>query len=203
MTMKHCALLSAALLLLAAMPATGWGQVSKPPGQEEHKDHGNLGIYFDYSRVQGFNLLGVGGRIGFNVRRNIVLEAEMAYDFENTQTQTISAGGSTNTINTSLKMMDFLFGGKIQIPHSKHFFALAKAGIANFGVSGPAPPGGINNQIAGIVNGNIDAVAYPGGGVEFKVGRINFRAEAGDEIIWLNNGAKNNLRATIGPQLRF
>lgn len=200
--MKHFAMLSAALLLLV-VPATGWGQISKPPGQEEHKDHGNLGVYFNYSRVQGFNLLGIGGRIGFNVRRNIVLEAEGAYGFQNTQTRTITAGGSTNTINSSLRMADFLFGGKIQIPHSKHFFALAKAGIANFGVSGPAPPGGINNQIDGIVDGNVDAVFYPGGGVEFKVGRVNFRAEAGDEIIWLNNGAKNNLRATIGPQLRF
>jgi opacity protein-like surface antigen len=202
--MKHFAMLSAALLLLAAMPAAAWGQVSKPPGQEEHKDHGNMGVYFDYSRLpQGFDLLGVGGRIGFNVRHNIVLEAEMAYDFQKTQTQTISAGGSTNTTKISMKMMDFLFGGKIQIPRSKHFFALAKAGMANFGVSGPAPPGGINNQIGGIVNGNVDAVFYPGGGVEFKVGRINFRAEAGDEIIWINNDAKNNLRATIGPQLRF
>src|SRR5260370_12800229 len=113
----------------------------------------------------------------------------MAYDFQNTQTQTISAGGSTNTIKTSLKMMDFLFGGKIQIPHSKHFFALAKAGIANFGVSGPAPPGGINNQIVGIVNGKVDAVFYPGVGVEFKVGRLNFSAEAGDRELWTHNCA--------------
>lgn len=199
--MKHFAMLSAAALSLAVMPAAGWGQVNRPPGQAENKDHGNLGAYFDITRVQGFTLFGVGGRMGFNIRPKIVLEGEFAYDFERSQTQTITAGGSTNTITTNLRMWDALFGPKIQI--TRHFFALAKAGMANFGVSGPAPPGGINNQIGGIVNGNLDKVFYPGGGVEFKLGRVNFRAEAGDEVIWLNNGAHNNLRATVGPQLRF
>ncbi|HEY6308245.1 MAG TPA: hypothetical protein VI488_17505 [Candidatus Angelobacter sp.] len=199
--MKHFAMLSAAVLLVAAMPAAGWGQVSKPPGQTENKDHGNMGVYFGVAHVQGYTLFGVGGRMGFNVHRRIVLEGEYAYFFQRSQTQTVAAGGSSNTITTNLRMWDALFGPKINI--TKHFFALAKAGMADFGVSGPAPPGGINNQIGGIVNGNLDKVIYPGGGVEFKVGRVHFRAEAGDEIIWFNNGAHSNLRATIGPQLRF
>jgi hypothetical protein len=194
-------MLSAAVLLVAAMPAAGWGQVSKPPGQTENKDHGNIGVYFGVARVQGYTLFGVGGRMGFNVRRRIVLEGEYAYFFQRSQTQNVSAGGSNNTITTNLRMWDALFGAKVNI--TKHFFALAKGGMADFGVNGPAPPGGINNQVGGIVNGNLDKVVYPGGGVEFKVGRVNFRAEAGDEIIWLNNGAHSNLRATIGPQLRF
>jgi hypothetical protein len=183
------------------MPVVGWGQVSKPPGQTENKDHGNLGAYFDFTRVQGFNLLGIGGRMGFNVTRRIVLEGEFAYDFQRSKTQTITAGGSTNTITTNLRMWDALFGPKVNI--TKHFFVLAKGGLAHFGVSGPAPPGGINNQIGGIVNGNLDTAVFAGGGVEFKIKKINFRADAGDEIIWLNNGAQSNFRATFGPQLRF
>lgn len=199
--MRYFAMLSAAVLLLTVMSAEGLGQVSNPPGQTENKDHGNLGVFFDATRVQGFTLFGVGGRMGFNVHRRIVLEGEFAYDFQRSMTQTIAAGGSTNTITTNLRMWDLLFGPKLNI--TKHFFALAKGGVANFAVNGPAPPGGINNQFDGIVNGNTDAVFYPGGGVEFKLGRVNIRAEAGDEIIWLNNGAHSNLRATIGPQLRF
>lgn len=193
-------MLSAAVLILG-LPAGAWGQVSKPPGTTENKDHGNLAAYFDVTRVQGFTLFGVGGRMGFNITRRIVLEGEYAYDFNRSQSQTITAGGSTNTITTNLGMWHALFGPKVNI--RKHFFVLGKAGLTQFRVSGPAPPGGINNQFDGIVNGNLDTAVFAGGGVEFKIKKINFRADAGDEIIWLNNGAKSNFRATIGPQLRF
>jgi hypothetical protein len=199
--MRYFAMIRAAVLLLVAMPILGWSQVAKPPGQTEHKDHGNLAAYFDVTRVQGFTLYGVGGRMGFNVTKRIVLEGEYAYDFQRSMTQTVSAGGSTNTITTNLKMWDALFGPKVNI--TKHFFALAKGGLARFSVNGPAPPGGINNQIGGIVNGNLDTAIFAGGGVEWKIKRVNFRADVGDEIIWLNNGAQSNFRATIGPQLRF
>jgi hypothetical protein len=199
--MKYFAMLIAAVSLLAAMTAQGWGQVSRPPGQSENQDHGNLAAYFDVTRVQGFTLFGVGGGMGFNVTRRIVLEAEYAYEFQRSNSQTITAGGSTNTITTNLHMWDTLFGPKVNL--TKHFFVLGKGGLAKFTVSGPAPPGGINNQINGIANGNLDAAIYAGGGVEFKIKRLNFRADAGDLLIWLNNGAQSNFRATIGPQLRF
>jgi hypothetical protein len=198
-TMKH--LFRTAVLLLAAMPVQGWGQVSRPPGQNENKDHGDLGAYFNVARVQGYTLFGVGGRMGFNVTRRIVLEGEYAYNFQRSKSQTITAGGSTNTITTNLQMWDTLFGPKVNI--TKHFFLLAKGGLAKFSVSGPAPPGGINNQINGIANGNLDTAVFAGGGVEFKIKRISFRADAGDELIWLTTGAQSNFRATFGPQLRF
>jgi hypothetical protein len=199
--MKHFAMLSAAILLATVIPTRSWGQISKPPGQTENKDHGNLGVYFDVTRVQGFTLFGVGGRIGFNVTRRIVLEAEYAYDFQRSMTQTVTAGGSTNTITTNLRMWDVLFGPKVNL--TKHLFVLGKAGLANFAVSGPSTPGGVNNQFDGIVNGNLDTAVFVGGGGEFKIKKINFRADVGDEIIWLNNGAQSNIRATFGPQLRF
>jgi len=199
--MKHFAMLSAAIFLATVIPAQSWGQISKPPGQTENQDHGNLGVYFDVSRVQGFTLFGVGGRMGFNVTRRIVLEAEYAYDFQRSMTQTVTAGGSTNTITTNLRMWHVLFGAKVNL--TKHFFVLGKAGLADFAVSGPSIPGGVNNQIDGIVNGNLDTAVFVGGGTEFKIKKISFRADVGDEIIWLNNGAQNNPRATFGPQLRF
>src|SRR5947209_12304003 len=51
--------------------------------QTGDKDHGNFGVYFDYTRLQfaKLNLFGVGGRVGINVHPHIALEGEMAYDF--------------------------------------------------------------------------------------------------------------------------
>jgi hypothetical protein len=80
---------------------------------------------------------------------------------------------------------------------------LLKGGFVNFGVGGPVTAGVINNQINNIVDGNTNGVFYPGGGVEFNAGWFGFRVEAGDEIMFLNNGTTNNFRATLGPQIRF
>jgi hypothetical protein len=96
-----------------------------------------------------------------------------------------------------------LFGLKIQTTGSTRFFALVKGGFVNFGVGGPVTAGVINNQINGIVDGDTNAVAYPGGGVEFNHGWFGIRLEAGDEIMFLHSGTTNNLRATFGPQIRF
>jgi hypothetical protein len=202
--MKNLAMLSVAALCLALVPAT---QAQTNPQDEgnQNKNHGNIGAYVDYTRLQGqsLNMFGVGGRIGFNIKKRIVLEAEMAYDFERTSTQTFTAGSSTSTVRTDVRVLHALFGPKIQAPGPKGFFLFTKAGLVNFGVGGPVTAGAINNQIGNIINGDINTAIYPGGGFEFKIGRIGFRAEAGDELIWLRNGVQSNFRATFGPQLRF
>lgn len=210
--MNRFAMFTAALLI-AGIPTKGSGQIAPPPGSETHREHGNVGAFFDYTRFQpqGLNLFGFGGRVGFNVQRHVVLEAELAYDFSRSSTQTLSTAGATNNITTNIKAFHGLFGPKIQTTGGRiRYFGFFKGGFVNFGISGPNPAGGINNQIGNIVNGDIDKVYYPGGGVEFKIGRVLVRAEAGDELIYFNNtpnafatSPHNNLRATIGPQLRF
>jgi hypothetical protein len=95
--MKRFAILSAIALCLAILTPAALGQENPDP----HKDlinHGNLGLYFDLTRLANtqLNMFGVGGRIGFNVQRHIVLEGEMAYDFEQSKSQTLTSGGSTN-----------------------------------------------------------------------------------------------------------
>src|SRR5215472_15453463 len=201
-----------AALLFALVPMSGWGQISPPPGSEQHREHGNLGAFFSYTRLQDqdLNLLGVGGRVGFNVHRNVVLEADVAYDFSRSLTQTVSAGGASNTITTNVKAFHGLFRPKIQTTGKIRYFGFFKAGFVNFGVSGPTPGGGINNQLGNILNGNLDKAYYPGGGIEFKVGRVTMRVEAGDELINYNStptsfatSPHNNIRATIGPQVHF
>jgi hypothetical protein len=210
--MKRFAMFCLTMLSLAVVAPPSWGQISPPPGNEKHREHGSAGVFVDYTRFQSqsLNLIGVGGRIGFNVQRHVAIEADLAYDFSRTLTQPLAAGGAANSVNTNVKMFHALFGPKIQTTGRIRYFGFFKAGIVNFGISGPAPAGGINNQLGTILNGDLDKVYYPGGGVEFKIKRVTMRAEAGDELIYfasgptsITNSPHNNLRATIGPMVRF
>jgi hypothetical protein len=196
--MKRLAILGALALCLATLtPAAS--------AQSDDKNHGSLGAFFNFTRLQpaDLNMWGVGARLGINIRKHVVLEGEMAYDFERSRTQTITAGAVTTTVRSNLRMLHGLFGPKIQTTGPVRIFAVVKGGFVNFGVGGPVTAGVINNQINTIVDGDTDGVVYPGGGIEFNVGWLGIRAEAGDEIMFLNNGMQNNFRATIGPQIRF
>jgi hypothetical protein len=197
--MKRLAILSALALCIASFAPAASAQSS------DDKNHGNLGVYFDFTRLQpaDLNMLGVGARLGVNVRKHVVVEGEMAYDFERTKTQTITVGNLTTTVRSNVRLLHGLFGLKIQSTGPVRFFGLLKGGFVNFGVGGPVTAGVINNQIGTIVDGNTDGVFYPGGGVEFNAGWLGIRAEAGDEIMFLNGGTRNNFRAAIGPQIRF
>jgi len=198
--MKRIAIL-AALALCCAMIAP------RASAQENNSyNHGNFGVFFDYNRLGGIqgshpNMFGVGARVGFNVQRHVVLEGEMAYDFERNVTTTTT--GITNFNRSSLRLLSGLFGPKIQTTGPVRIFAVLKGGFVNFGVGGPATAGTINNQIGNIVDGNTDGVFYPGGGVEFDGGWLGFRAEAGDQMFFVNGGRQNNLRVTFGPQFNF
>lgn len=200
--MKRIAVLTALALTIAMAAPRASAQAS------DNKNHGNLGVYLDWTRLGGIqgthpNLFGVGGRLGINVHPHVVLEGEMAYDFEQNVTSSITSGGITTTNRSKLRLLHGLFGPKIQTTGPVRVFALLKGGFVNFGVGGPVTAGTINNQIGNIVDGNTNGVFYPGGGVEFNVGWLGIRAEAGDEIMFLNNNTQNNLRFTVGPQIRF
>jgi opacity protein-like surface antigen len=198
--MKRLAILCALALCMASLAPAASAQTTR-----DDKNHGSIGAFVNFTRLQpaDLNMLGVGARLGINVRKHIVIEGEGAYDFERSKTQTITTGVVTSTVRSNLRMLHFLAGPKIQTTGPVRIFALLKGGLVNFGVGGPVTAGAINNQIGTIVDGDTKAVFYPGGGVEFNVGWLGLRAEAGDEIMFLNNGAQNNFRATFGPQIRF
>jgi len=197
--MKRFAILFALVLSIAAFSPAASAQ------SDDDKNHGNLGVYMDFTRLQpaDLNMFGVGARLGINVRKHAVLEGEMAYDFERTKVQTITTGVITSTVRSNLRMLHGLFGLKLQTTGSVRVFGLLKGGFVNFGVGGPVTAGTINNQINNIVDGDTNGAFYPGGGVEFNKGWLGVRAEAGDEIMFLSGGMRNNFRATIGPQIRF
>jgi hypothetical protein len=198
--MKRLAILGALALCVATLTPAASAQ-----SNGDDKNHGSLGAFFNFTRLQpaDLDLWGVGARLGINVRKHVVMEGEMAYDFERTKTQTITTGAITTTVRSNLRMLHGLFGPKIQTTGPVRIFAVLKGGFVNFGVGGPVTAGAINNQINTIVDGDTNGVFYPGGGIEFNVGWLGIRAEAGDEIMFLNNGTQNNFRATIGPQIRF
>jgi opacity protein-like surface antigen len=199
--MKRIAIVCALAMCVAAFAPAALAQTTST----DDKNHGNLGVFFDFTRLSDaqLNMLGVGGRFGFNIKKHVVLEAEMAYDFERSKTQTITTGVITTTVRSNLRMLHALFGPKIQTTGPIRFFGMVKGGFVNFGVGGPVTAGAINNQIGTIVDGDTKAAIYPGGGMEFNVGWLGFRVEAGDEIIFMNNSTSNNFRATFGPQIRF
>ena len=170
------------------------------------KDHGEVGAFFNMTRLHhanDTNFYGFGGRVGFNVHPNVQFEGEMAYDFERCFTTSVTGAGITNTSRSNLRLLHGLFGPKIQSTGPVRIFATVKGGFVNFGVGGPVTAGTINNQINNVVDGDTDAAVYPAGGIELNIGWLGIRAEAGDEIIFFPDKARNSFRGTIGPQIRF
>lgn len=173
--------------------------------QDNDRNHGEFGVYFDWTRLQfaKLNMFGVGGRVGFNLKPAIALEAEMAYDFERSQTATIISGTTTSTVRSNLRLIHGLFGPKIQTTKGPvRIFAVLKGGLLNFGVGGAVTGGTFAGQIATIQDGDTNGVFYPGGGVEFNAGAFGIRLEAGDEMFW-DNGVNHNFKFMGGPQIRF
>src|SRR5262245_2891594 len=72
-----------------------------------HWNHGSIGLFADYLRLDaaGTNNWGIGGRAGFAIHPNVHLEGEMAYDFEESHTATISSGLTTTTYRASFRVL--------------------------------------------------------------------------------------------------
>src|SRR5215475_10169639 len=173
--MKRFAILSALGLCLAMIAPAASAQ-----GNDD-KNHGNFGVYADYFRLQFAkqNFFGIGGRLGLNIHPHIVLEGEMAYDFEQNTTASITdLSGNTTTIRSNLRLLHGLFGPKIQSTGPVRIFAVIKGGFLNFRAGNNGVTfGNIGNQVANVLNGDTNGVIYPGGGVEFNAGHIGLRLE--------------------------
>jgi hypothetical protein len=170
------------------------------------QNQGEVGAFVDYFRFTDAptvrNFIGLGGRAAFNVQRNVQIEGEMAYDFNRSFTNTFSNGVTTVLVDSKLHTLHGFFGPKFQTDAGPfRFFVTGKVGFDNFTVNNLNAPSGFTNTV-GLTNGTTCFAVYPGGGIEAFAGPIGVRLEVGDDIFF-NNGAHNNLRATIGPQFRF
>jgi hypothetical protein len=198
LAMKHY-LVMALLVLGLAAPSVLMAQ---------EYDHGEVGAFADYFRLgvtdPQINFVGLGGRVGFNVNPHVALEAEMSYDFKRNFTSTFSNGITTEFANTRLRPLTALFGPKFQAGTSSpiRIFLTPKVGFVNFSVSDQNAAAGFQGALGAVTSGNTRFAVYPGGGIEGFWGFFGFRLDVGDEI-YFDSGARNNLRATFGPVIRF
>jgi hypothetical protein len=196
--MKRC-LITAALVFGLMTPLMVWAQ------ENEHVEVGVFANYFRLSRshASDVNFTGVGGRIGFNVNPYTQLEAEMAYDFSRAYTPSCDECGGVGFARSNTRVLHGLFGPKFQAGLGGFkVFATGKVGIISFDTTNQGVGSGFEGSLGAVGNGNAKLAVYPGGGIEGFLGPVGIRLEAGDEI-YFDNGARNNLRVTVGPTFRF
>jgi hypothetical protein len=169
------------------------------------QDHGEIGVYGELFRASAssLNLYGVGGRVGLNVHPNVALEAEGSYDFSQSNTTSLSGiNSNTTTFLSDLRATHFAFGPKFQLGTNSpvRAFLFAKGGFVRFGVT----PGAVTfgNFPTSLQNTDLNGVFYPGGGLEFFLGPLGIRVDAGDEI-YFDRGAQHDLKLSFGPTIRF
>ena len=168
-----------------------------------------VGVLLDYLSVSQTqtNNFGVGGRFGYRVHHNVMLEGELAYDYGvNFQEvySNIASGNITAFEQTSIGVTQGLFGPKLQPAHG-HLrpFVTLKGGFIDFRLSPSLIPySSVLSAVLGIRDSSLNAALYPAGGAEATLGPLGLRLEFGD-LIYFNEGAHNNLRITFGPILRF
>ena len=163
-----------------------------------------VGAFVDYFRLgrtdPSLNYAGLGGRLAFNLRPSVQLEAEMAYDFDRTYNNPFDDG---NIFRSQTHILHGLFGPKFQTGSGPfRFFVTGKAGLISFTTNTQNPPTGFKSALGAVGNGDAKFALYPGGGVEGFIGPVGLRLEVGDDI-YFDNGARNNLRVTFGPTIRF
>ena len=199
--MKRVAII-AVLALAVMLPCTAMA--------EDNRDHIEVGVFADYVRLQhadNANLWGVGGRFGIGAAPHVNLEAEMAYDFERTITNTFSTTTgpvtTTTTARTPLRLWHGTFGPMLWFG-SKHAraFVVLKGGFLNFSVSRGTAVSGFTGAVATFSDGDTNGVFYPGGGFELSAGPIGFRLDVGD-LMYFDNGANHNLSVKFGPNFHF
>ena len=196
------------LLLLAGLSPITFAQSQNQ--KSEGTDHVQIGVFADYLRLSQTNtdFAGVGARVGFTAFKNLKLEGEMAYDFNHVYTEGFTDNSSvppTVTLNRSnFRALHGMFGPKLELGHyAFHPFITVKGGASTFFFDHrPATFDTFASTVDNLRTSNLNAVLYPGGGVEGHVGPIGLRLDVGDEI-YFANGAHHNLRVAFGPYFRF
>ena len=167
------------------------------------------GVFLDYLNVSqtSTNNFGLGGRFGYRVYRDVMLEGELAYDYGlnfDEAYRNLANGNLAAIERTSVGVTNGLVGPKLQ-PAGGGFrpFVTLKGGFMDFRLSpGLLPISNAVSTLLGLRTSSLNAAIYPAAGVEAAIGPVGLRFEVGDEI-YFNNGAHNNLRVTFGPIVRF
>ncbi len=173
------------------------------------QNHGEVAAFGDYyrpSQLSDRSLWGLGGRFSFNLHPNAQLEAEMAYDFQQSFNESFIdpvTKGVTVT-RSPIRVLHGLFGPKLQTGGGElRAFVTLKGGFVNFRFDNrPATFATFSSSVESLRANNVNGVLYPGGGAEAFLGPFGVRLDVGDEI-YFRSGAHHNLRISIGPTIRF
>jgi hypothetical protein len=201
--MKHNLFGASLVLLVLATALSAQNKYPKVSSESNEYNHAEIGAFVNYTLLHNAgdtNFFGLGGRLGFNVARNVALEAEGAYDFSrDVDVNVNSGGGSVIVFRSGLRIAHFMFGPKFQWGTSGpvRVFVTAKGGLIDFSTDT-----NFGGQVTNIPTGGTDATFYPGGGIEFFSHWLGVRFEAGDEM-YFDHGTNHNLRVTAGPVIRF
>lgn len=191
------------LLVATMVLATGLLFASRARAQE----HAEIGVFADYFRLSDpKNFWGLGARGAFRLGDHAQMEAEMAYDFEQTFGESFRSPttGAVVFQRSSVRLLHGFLGPEFHTAGKAPVVAFftVKGGFIDFRFDDrPATLGtffGSFDDFRGVTKGTL----YPAGGVKAFVGPVGFRLEIGDEIYWMDGG-HNNLRVTFGPTIRF
>jgi hypothetical protein len=168
-----------------------------------------VGVFIDYLDISqtSTNNFGLGGRFGYRIHRDVMMEGELAYDYGinfDEAYRNIANGNLTAIEHTSIGVTHGLFGPKLQASGGGFRpFVTLKAGFMDFRLSPSLVPySSVASAVLGLRTSNVSAAIYPAAGMEAALGPLGLRLEAGDEI-YFNAGAHHNLRITFGPIVRF
>ena len=172
------------------------------------QEHGQIGVGADYFRLSQtkMDFAGVGGHLSVNANRNLQLEAEMGYDFEQPLVEgfTNTGTGSVTLQRTNTRILHGLFGPKLQTSRGPlRAFLTVKGGFLNFRLDPrPATFSTFASSVDNLRANNVTGVFYPGAGLEAHLGPLGLRLDAGDEM-YFAGGTHHNLRVEFGPIIRF
>ena len=170
------------------------------------QDHLDLGAYGDFFRLndENINFGGLGARVSVNVDPWLQIEAEMTYDFARSFGETFSNGSTVSVVDSNVRLLHGLVGPKLQTNKGPvRLFITAKGGFVNFMFDNRPPSfDTFTSSVGALRTNNVNGVFYPGAGGEAFLGPIGLRLDVGDEI-YFRHSARNNLRISFGPTIRF
>lgn len=167
-----------------------------------------VGVYVDYFRLSQTktNFAGLGGRFSVGALPHLQLEGELSYDFVRAFNESFTLPGTSTVtvVRTDQRIIHGLFGPKVNLGHGNlQPFVTLKGGFVNFRLDPrPVTLGTFISSVDNLRSKDLNAVLYPGGGLDGHVGPVGLRLDVGDEI-YFNQGTHHNFRVAFGPYLRF
>jgi hypothetical protein len=175
----RCPLCNSILIALLALLLAAPSLMAQSSG--DHIEVGAFADYFNLSRTSPhINFGGVGGRAGFNVRSNVQIEAEMAYDFKRNFTTTFSNGISSSLVTTRLRPPTrSIWPEDFDEWRSSAPVRNIQSRLINFSVSNQNASSGFQSAISDVTTGNTAAAILPGVGLEGFAGPFGAASRCG------------------------